>query len=173
MVHLHQSSHYLTHIDLYPCAKYFPTIWRSFYHLYIHCHHYTLPMILQDSIALDDDLLANSARSLETLVTVGMQLGVSIKKCAELQLPDINNCVLGAWICEISVHLVGITVSTTILNLYVTTYFIRRWHITHCSILISVHELDPIPCCRLDRLLFNSVHNWLLIKSQMTATHED
>ncbi|KAK1440305.1 hypothetical protein QVD17_06130 [Tagetes erecta] len=34
----------------------------------------------KDSIALDEDLLANSARSLETLVSVGMQLGVSIKK---------------------------------------------------------------------------------------------
>ncbi|PWA78662.1 phosphatidylserine decarboxylase 3 [Artemisia annua] len=50
----------------------------------------------KDSIALDEDLLANSARSLETLVTVGMQLGVSVKKRADLQLPDINNCVLGA-----------------------------------------------------------------------------
>ncbi|GJY55760.1 phosphatidylserine decarboxylase proenzyme 3-like protein [Tanacetum coccineum] len=50
----------------------------------------------KDTIALDEDLLANSARSLETLVTVGMQLGVSVKKRAELQLPDINNCVLGA-----------------------------------------------------------------------------
>nr|GEW93372.1 phosphatidylserine decarboxylase proenzyme 3-like [Tanacetum cinerariifolium] len=50
----------------------------------------------KDTIALDEDLLANSARSLETLVTVGMQLGVSVKKSAELQLADINNCVLGA-----------------------------------------------------------------------------
>lgn len=50
----------------------------------------------KDSIALDEDLLGNSARSLETLVTVGMQLGVSIKKHTELPLPDINNCVLGA-----------------------------------------------------------------------------
>ncbi|KAI3509367.1 hypothetical protein L1887_24592 [Cichorium endivia] len=50
----------------------------------------------KDSIALDEDLLANSARSLETLVSVGMQLGVSIKKRTELPLPDINNCVLGA-----------------------------------------------------------------------------
>ncbi|KAL4556048.1 hypothetical protein LXL04_038686 [Taraxacum kok-saghyz] len=45
----------------------------------------------KDSIALDEDLLANSARSLETLVSVGMQLGVSIKKRTELPLPDINN----------------------------------------------------------------------------------
>ncbi|KAI3752806.1 hypothetical protein L2E82_24843 [Cichorium intybus] len=50
----------------------------------------------KDSIALDEDLLATSARSLETLVSVGMQLGVSIKKRTELPLPDINNCVLGA-----------------------------------------------------------------------------
>ncbi|XP_024966333.1 phosphatidylserine decarboxylase proenzyme 2-like [Cynara cardunculus var. scolymus] len=49
----------------------------------------------KDSIALDEDLLANSTRSLETLVSLGMQLGVSSKKRADLSLPDINNCVLG------------------------------------------------------------------------------
>ncbi|KAI3497464.1 hypothetical protein L1887_40087 [Cichorium endivia] len=38
----------------------------------------------KDSIALDEDLLAYSARSIETLVSVGMQLGVSIKKRAEI-----------------------------------------------------------------------------------------
>ncbi|KAJ9561432.1 hypothetical protein OSB04_006592 [Centaurea solstitialis] len=48
----------------------------------------------KDSIALDEDLLANSTRSLETLVSLGMQLGVSIKKRADLPLPDINNCGL-------------------------------------------------------------------------------
>lgn len=42
--------------------------------------------MLQDSIKIDEDLLANSARSLETLVTVGMQLGVSF--------PKIKNCVI-------------------------------------------------------------------------------
>nr|XP_043629304.1 phosphatidylserine decarboxylase proenzyme 2-like isoform X2 [Erigeron canadensis] len=45
----------------------------------------------KDSIALDEDLLAYSARSIETLVSVGMQLGVSVKKRAELPLPDIRN----------------------------------------------------------------------------------
>ncbi|KAI7738701.1 hypothetical protein M8C21_030803 [Ambrosia artemisiifolia] len=44
----------------------------------------------KDSIALDEDLLANSARSLETLVSVGMQLGVSVKKHTELSSLDIN-----------------------------------------------------------------------------------
>ncbi|KAK7328206.1 hypothetical protein VNO77_22308 [Canavalia gladiata] len=34
----------------------------------------------KNSIAIDEDLLANSRRSLETLVSVGMRLGVSTKK---------------------------------------------------------------------------------------------
>ncbi|XP_045817774.1 phosphatidylserine decarboxylase proenzyme 2-like isoform X3 [Trifolium pratense] len=34
----------------------------------------------KDSIAIDEDLLSNSTRSLETLVTVGMRLGVSTRK---------------------------------------------------------------------------------------------
>ncbi|KAL0365108.1 UNVERIFIED_CONTAM: Phosphatidylserine decarboxylase proenzyme 2 [Sesamum angustifolium] len=34
----------------------------------------------KDTIKIDDDLLENSSRSLETLVSVGMKLGVSIKK---------------------------------------------------------------------------------------------
>ncbi|KAK6135369.1 hypothetical protein DH2020_030880 [Rehmannia glutinosa] len=34
----------------------------------------------KDTIKIDDDLLENSSRSLETLVSVGMSLGVSIKK---------------------------------------------------------------------------------------------
>ncbi|KAG5136979.1 hypothetical protein JHK82_021710 [Glycine max] len=34
----------------------------------------------ENSIAIDEDLLANSARSLETLVSVGMRLGVSTRK---------------------------------------------------------------------------------------------
>ncbi|KAK9069550.1 hypothetical protein SSX86_011454 [Deinandra increscens subsp. villosa] len=53
----------------------------------------------KDSIALDEDLLANSARSLETLVSVGMQLGVSIKKKhTDLSSPDIDitKCGLGS-----------------------------------------------------------------------------
>ena len=54
-------------------------------------------LILQNSIELDEDLLAYSARSIETLVSVGMQLGVSVKVRVEHQLPDIKNCVLGVW----------------------------------------------------------------------------
>ncbi|MFS7919411.1 putative phosphatidylserine decarboxylase [Helianthus anomalus] len=45
----------------------------------------------KNSIAIDEDLLAYSARSIETLVSVGMQLGVSVRKRTELPLPDINN----------------------------------------------------------------------------------
>ena len=44
----------------------------------------------QDSIALDEDLLAYSARSIETLVSVGMQLGVSVKKRTQLPLSTSN-----------------------------------------------------------------------------------
>ncbi|XP_034224885.1 phosphatidylserine decarboxylase proenzyme 3-like isoform X2 [Prunus dulcis] len=47
----------------------------------------------KDAIEIDEDLLANSARSLETLVTVGMKLGVS-KKQANIGLPNIEKCVL-------------------------------------------------------------------------------
>ncbi|EFH42449.1 hypothetical protein ARALYDRAFT_495816 [Arabidopsis lyrata subsp. lyrata] len=38
---------------------------------------FSLNTFLQDSIRIDEDLLVNSGRSLETLVRVGMQLGVS------------------------------------------------------------------------------------------------
>ncbi|XP_071729886.1 phosphatidylserine decarboxylase proenzyme 2-like [Rutidosis leptorrhynchoides] len=48
----------------------------------------------KDSIALDEDLLAYSARSIETLVSMGMQLGVSIRKRAELPLPEIRNITI-------------------------------------------------------------------------------
>lgn len=41
---------------------------------------YCLFIIQQDAIEIDDDLLENSARSLETLVSVGMKLGTSCKK---------------------------------------------------------------------------------------------
>lgn len=51
---------------------------------------------MQDAIEIDEDLLANSARSLETLVTVGMKLGVS-KKLANIGLPNIEKCVLQDW----------------------------------------------------------------------------
>ncbi|KAI7751965.1 hypothetical protein M8C21_022061, partial [Ambrosia artemisiifolia] len=48
----------------------------------------------KDSIAIDQDLLSYSARSIETLVSVGMQLGVSVRKRAELPLPDIKNLTI-------------------------------------------------------------------------------
>jgi len=38
-------------------------------------------------IKIDEDLLANSARSLETLVTVGMSLGVATKKQTKVGMP--------------------------------------------------------------------------------------
>lgn len=49
--------------------------------------------VMQNAIEIDEDLLANSARSLETLVYVGMKLGVS-KKQANVGLPNLQNCVL-------------------------------------------------------------------------------
>ncbi|XVF01614.1 hypothetical protein REPUB_Repub04eG0103800 [Reevesia pubescens] len=50
----------------------------------------------KDAIEIDDDLLVNSERSLETLVSVGMTLGVSTKKLAEAGgLPNLESCVLG------------------------------------------------------------------------------
>lgn len=52
--------------------------------------------ILQDSIGIDKDLLENSARSLETLVAVGMTLGVSKKTHPEAGLPNLDKCVLQA-----------------------------------------------------------------------------
>ncbi|CAK9140467.1 unnamed protein product [Ilex paraguariensis] len=50
----------------------------------------------KDTIEIDEDLLANSERSLETLVSVGMKLGVSTKKLAETGLPNLESCVLGS-----------------------------------------------------------------------------
>ncbi|KAF9610436.1 hypothetical protein IFM89_022347 [Coptis chinensis] len=46
----------------------------------------------KDAIDLDEDLLANSARSLETLVSVGMRLGVSRMKQKEIDLPKVEDC---------------------------------------------------------------------------------
>ncbi|GLT96660.1 hypothetical protein SLE2022_142670 [Rubroshorea leprosula] len=48
----------------------------------------------KDAIQIDEDLLENSCRSLETLVSVGMSLGVSAKKRDEAALPNLDNCVL-------------------------------------------------------------------------------
>ncbi|XP_043722006.1 phosphatidylserine decarboxylase proenzyme 2-like isoform X2 [Telopea speciosissima] len=50
----------------------------------------------KDVIDIDEDLLSNSARSLETLVSVGMQLGLSTKKQVVSSLPNLEKCVLGA-----------------------------------------------------------------------------
>ncbi|EXB97318.1 C2 domain-containing protein [Morus notabilis] len=46
---------------------------------------------VHDSINIDEDLLANSARSLETLVSVGMKLGVS-RKASDVVLPNLETC---------------------------------------------------------------------------------
>lgn len=48
----------------------------------------------KDAIEIDEDLLAKSARSIETLVSVGMKLGVSIKKRTQMQMPDMKNLAL-------------------------------------------------------------------------------
>ncbi|XP_008808475.1 phosphatidylserine decarboxylase proenzyme 2-like isoform X3 [Phoenix dactylifera] len=50
----------------------------------------------KDAIQIDEDLLANSERSLETLVSVGMTLGVSRRKQATEEMPRLENCTLGA-----------------------------------------------------------------------------
>jgi len=47
----------------------------------------------QDAIQFDADLVANSERSLETLVSVGMTLGVSTRN-KELQVPVLQKCSL-------------------------------------------------------------------------------
>lgn len=49
----------------------------------------------KDAIEIDEDLLSNSARSLETLVCVGMKLGVSKNKLSENELPNLESCILG------------------------------------------------------------------------------
>ncbi|KAK9162578.1 hypothetical protein Syun_003480 [Stephania yunnanensis] len=49
----------------------------------------------KDAIEIDEDLLANSARSLETLVSVGMRLGISRKKQGKSSLPNIGDCKIG------------------------------------------------------------------------------
>ncbi|XP_062231642.1 phosphatidylserine decarboxylase proenzyme 2-like [Phragmites australis] len=47
----------------------------------------------KDAIQFDADLVANTGRSLETLVSVGMTLGVS-KRNKELQVPELQKCSL-------------------------------------------------------------------------------
>lgn len=49
---------------------------------------------IQDAIELDADLLANSERSLETLVEVGMTLGVSKRSRSQTEIPNLDNCRL-------------------------------------------------------------------------------
>lgn len=51
-------------------------------------------IFVQDAIEIDEDLIANSERSLETLVCVGMKLGVSKLKQSERRLPNLGDCVL-------------------------------------------------------------------------------
>ncbi|EEF35940.1 phosphatidylserine decarboxylase, putative [Ricinus communis] len=52
--------------------------------------------LVQDAILIDEDLLANSARSLETLVCVGMKLGVAARRRSEIDLPNLENCEIRA-----------------------------------------------------------------------------
>lgn len=49
---------------------------------------------MQDSIQIDEDLLANSYRSLETLVRVGTKLGLSTRKVSQTDLPDVRRCAI-------------------------------------------------------------------------------
>ncbi|CAA7396711.1 unnamed protein product [Spirodela intermedia] len=48
----------------------------------------------KDAIEIDKDLLSNSRRSLETLVRVGMRLGVSRRSGGPIQLPRVEDCAL-------------------------------------------------------------------------------
>ncbi|XP_030550300.1 phosphatidylserine decarboxylase proenzyme 2-like isoform X2 [Rhodamnia argentea] len=50
----------------------------------------------KDVIDIDNDLLENSSRSLETLVSVGMKLGVAARKQAETGIPNLEKMVLEA-----------------------------------------------------------------------------
>lgn len=52
---------------------------------------------IQDAIELDADLLANSERSLETLVEVGMTLGVSKRSPSQTEIPILDKCRLEDW----------------------------------------------------------------------------
>uniref|UniRef100_A0A0A0K1Y3 Phosphatidylserine decarboxylase n=1 Tax=Cucumis sativus TaxID=3659 RepID=A0A0A0K1Y3_CUCSA len=48
----------------------------------------------KDSIQLDEDLLANSSRSLETLVRVGTKLGLSTRNVSQTDFPDVSRCAI-------------------------------------------------------------------------------
>ena len=55
----------------------------------------TFWILVQDTIEIDEDLLKNSERPLETLVCVGMKLGVSKLNQTKPILPNLGDCVLG------------------------------------------------------------------------------
>ncbi|XP_024039704.1 phosphatidylserine decarboxylase proenzyme 2 isoform X2 [Citrus clementina] len=50
----------------------------------------------KDAIQIDKDLLQNSARALETLVSVGMRMGVSKKEILQTELPSLEDCLIAA-----------------------------------------------------------------------------
>lgn len=50
----------------------------------------------KDAIQIDEDLLSNSERSLETLVSVGMRLGISKRSGRIDELPNMETCKLEA-----------------------------------------------------------------------------
>ncbi|RWW65680.1 hypothetical protein BHE74_00026998 [Ensete ventricosum] len=50
----------------------------------------------KDAIQIDEDLLSNSERSLETLVSVGMRLGISKRSRGIDELPNMETCKLEA-----------------------------------------------------------------------------
>lgn len=52
--------------------------------------------MVQDAIEIDEDLLEKSNTSLETLVAVGMKLGVSRKKRAGTEQLNLQNFVISA-----------------------------------------------------------------------------
>ncbi|ERN19873.1 hypothetical protein AMTRI_Chr11g100430 [Amborella trichopoda] len=49
----------------------------------------------KDAIEIDTDLLANSERSLETLVSVGMTLGVSKRRSNDIRRPTLEDSIVG------------------------------------------------------------------------------
>lgn len=59
---------------------------------------------MQHAIEIDEDLLSNSARSLETLVAVGMRLGISKRSGRIEELPKMETSKLeddGEWNGEV------------------------------------------------------------------------
>lgn len=72
-------------VVLYVISVTFVSIWLNLW------------IFMQGAIEIDEDLLSNSARSLETLVYVGMTLGVSTKELSGNGLPNLESCNLGDW----------------------------------------------------------------------------